>query len=810
MGKETGHRPPPSAEKEAIKSKLNSDNQNAEEAKLGPNDLLSITQNTIEALESNDSILALFPDIELAMQILASSIISPKDLTTTSIVYAHNENGLPTSLNNGLLDIVKKHVKSKYMLEEKLFDIVSDALFKSGSHLEAIIPESAVDNIINGTPELSLEAYGESIKDAPNALFNKVSSKLDDYPDVVKELDTVLNISDYTVVDENPGILDLKNIYADAVRSKTKSIVGIGIESAKEYDEAVNKGLSKELADIFKPTPVHENSEAVTVLSESETTRKSVGSPLIMNLPVESVVPVYLPGNPDKHLGYFVLLDEYGTPLTRIKSWQIDNTSKLTELVSASSSISEKAKVELLKMTDATPTIKNMSDIAGMIIDKRIRESLLNSKLSGVSDIGDISHVYHVMTSRVLAKQKTRMLYLPEEVVVNYTFNYKENGLGESLIEKIAVLASMRAVLLFSRLMADIKNSITNTKVKATIPDEDPDAKATMASIRNHALQSRQNLLPLGIRRMDQLTDWSVNAGMMFDIKHKTIPDMEIETEEITTDIKEPEGRLDDNLKKQITQSFGLTPEMVDNGFEPEFATSIVSNNSLLHKRVQLHQLKLNPMITKHVKKISTNDAVVNDNLRNYVLDNMSEVKKTLSDDAKEKLKATNATDDYVAEWIVDTFIHSMVLSLPKPDNHEQNSLKDAYDEYRDSIDDYIEDWLSEDALPSELVGEFGNVVDDFKIAAKSTLLRKWMTENNFMPELQRIVDINDEGKPSLDVHTDFNAYVKNIAIALKDFKKANFRIKAKADKNVADPEPEPTLTGDVTGTEDTAVDPTL
>jgi len=43
--------------------------------------------------------------------------------------------------------------------------------------------------------------------------------------------------------------------------------------------------------------------------------RKSIGKPMLMKLPTESTIPVFIPGDPSNHIGYFVMLDGNGKPL---------------------------------------------------------------------------------------------------------------------------------------------------------------------------------------------------------------------------------------------------------------------------------------------------------------------------------------------------------------------------------------------------------------------------------------------------------------------------------------------------------------
>lgn len=53
--------------------------------------------------------------------------------------------------------------------------------------------------------------------------------------------------------------------------------------------------------------------------------RKSIGSPLEIKLPPESVIPVFASGFPEKHIGYFLVIDPEGYPVSKDKKMNYFN-----------------------------------------------------------------------------------------------------------------------------------------------------------------------------------------------------------------------------------------------------------------------------------------------------------------------------------------------------------------------------------------------------------------------------------------------------------------------------------------------------
>ena len=119
--------------------------------------LLENIYNNIKAVKQNNkNIIKLFPDIELAIQILVSSILSPKKMTDIQLNYKLDKNFTINSvILASIIEKVKTYMNDEYELEEKLPEILREALFNTGAYALAIIPESSVDEVIN-TDLLSL------------------------------------------------------------------------------------------------------------------------------------------------------------------------------------------------------------------------------------------------------------------------------------------------------------------------------------------------------------------------------------------------------------------------------------------------------------------------------------------------------------------------------------------------------------------------------------------------------------------------------------------------------------------------------
>src|SRR5690606_15528925 len=128
--------------------------------------------------------------------------------------------------------------------------------------------------------------------------------------------------------------------------------------------------------------------------------------------------------------------------------------------------------------------------------------------------LGNQNDIYFLMFTRALRNQKTSILYIPKEMMTYFSFFHDEYGVGKSLLDNLATLCSLRAILLFARVMAQAKNSINVTKVIADLPPNDPDPEKTAALVMDAVFKTRQNYLPLGLNNPADLVQWIQRAGL--------------------------------------------------------------------------------------------------------------------------------------------------------------------------------------------------------------------------------------------------------------------------------------------------------
>ena len=742
---------------------------------------IQITQSISQRIIDSENIFQLFPDLELAAQILISSILSPKDMMGTELIFTVDTKNIPSEVVGQITTTIKDEFEKVYKIDEELPDILRAMLFVSGGYVQAVIPESSVDQIINSGYSLSREEVStindwmkkaspigflgprtEGLSVRKTALESVVDTNspvgeqlIQYYSEKEKKLIPV-KFADGTVqVTDDYRLLKSSQIVQKAREQATQSIIkNLSFTAQKSIAlEGRQKITHRDLSALLYKGPNTKPASFVIAPTSAQTVRENLSRPLMMRLPTESVIPVYTPGDEKNHVGYFVLIDGEGHPVTK-NILSNTGSSGLTPLGDQSAGMSslllQRAKNNLMDISKQDYTLDNINEIYANLVESDLIDRLKNGIYGNNIEIGRNMDVYRIMLARSLANQYTRILYLPRELCTYFAFNHYDNGVGKSLIDDLRVLMSLRAIILFAKVMALTKNAIATTHVNMTLDEDDPDPQKTIEMAFHEIIRMRQQYFPLGINSPVDLVDWIQRAGLEFTFEgHPGIPNTKFEFEQKNASYQQPDNELDEILRKQTYMALGIPPETIDNGFNSEFATTVLSNNILLSKRVLVYGQSLSPQLTEHLKKIIENDPYLKNKILKILQDNVEKINKA----GDEEIQARLAEDkDAALAVIYKDVLDSFFVSLPKPDVTTVQTQSTAFSEYVDAIDKGLEAVINSDIMPQTIAGELGNSIDLVKATFKSYFLRKWMADNGFLPELSEITATDSEGDSSVDL----------------------------------------------------------
>lgn len=797
----------------SIISKLNRDVFKSN-SNLFEGNLPAIGLGTYQKIRNNEDIITISPDIELAIQIVTSSIISPNNSLQDNLNYVAPSIKIPGALKQTILDRIKQQINNEYNLEVNLPTILRETLFTKGAYIEAIIPEASLDDIIsqydykgNFNQESFIKDMHKSnygfLGNIPNEKINFVKlSKEEKNENGVFKINTlglvnktdlnkydtnkVISISQEDLgieITDNFNLLNLQNILVKNAHYATRKKVyrnGLSTES----DDTVA------LDNYFRLSSTYKQQDYIKVSTKDDASRQSLGKPLVIKLPTESVIPVHVVNDPSKHLGYFVLLDENGTPIQGGSALTDDETKYYSvsnlETDSKLNTI-KKATVGLYGMLAPDIKLDNLEEVYNKVVEDLIKKKLKSGAFGELADIKESADIFRTMFVRALRSQQTKFLFIPSELVAYYAFDFRENGTGKSWMEKASIFYSIKSILMFARIMAYLKNSTSTTEVSVTLDENDPNPTKTMEQTMSEVLKARQNMLPLGVIKPDDLVNWIQKAGIKFKWTGNTgLPNMDISTSETNTNYVVPDDELDQNITKNIYMTFGLTPEIVEAGYATDFATTVVAKNILFAKRIARLQDKFNSLLTEHVRKLIINDMMLINDLKDIISKEMTEIKKLfnkLKGEEEENIKKLKP--DAICDYVIDAFLNELTVYLPSPETPQNVTIKEQYDTYKTMLDDILDSIVSTEFISEEYFGQISGKVDGIRTMLKGACLMKWMQDNNFMSEISELMTKDDEGNYIFNAFENLEVFGDSIVDAFISYMKHRTKAKTKSDKKI-------------------------
>lgn len=549
------------------------------------------------------------------------------------------------------------------------------------------------------------------------------------------------------------------------------------------------------------------------VPTPSELSRGSIGHPLVMNLPSEAVIPLHVPGDPKTHVAYFILLDEHYNPVSRESSFDYytemgtalqSQSSMPSQLITSTRRASEGARGN----QEQRLSIQELEQAYIHMVESDLQKRLANGVSGNNIQIARPHDVYRLMLTRSYQQRQTQLLYVPAEMLTYVAFDYNEYGVGVSMLQRSKIIGGMRAALLFANTQASLKNSIARTKLRINLDPEDVDPEHRVEQYINHHVKNSRGLLPIGINEPNDILQFMANAAVEVEVtgNNPMYPETSLMVEDYNSNANKPDTELEDSLKARHHMMFGLSPEMVDQAKGAEFATTLVQQNIMLSKRVYMWQNKFIPFLTEHVQRYTINSGTLVDALREIVMANVNKLTRAqLADQAEAKedggfdidedlanlvtvissAKAAQKTTDsdvvrdmtdqerLAVDAVVYEFIQSIQIALPRPESAWTKNQGEAFETYTSMLEKGLDAYISTDALTDEFLGDMANSLEPTKKVLFSYFLRRYMAENNILPELQDLTTFDPREGPAIDLLRTQGAHIDGLSHTLLKFMKS-------------------------------------
>ncbi len=750
------------------------------------NKLSIITQNN---LSDAKSIFQLLPEMELVKQILIAAIISPNNMVTNEINYTVADNSFEASMASSLLRVVSNFFENDYKIKMQLPIMLEDMLFYRGSYPIAILPESTIDAAINSNQRIGLETIREfcnadghfkslgllgNTKEVANRTPSASLEGLLDYGHIDATaydpyMGTKAEGNVFTVTD-NPHVLKAPLLRKRMIHERvmtTFQMKTTGLEARKEF-EPTNAEMKQMEAVLYKPRN-YSYAPATALGVPNKSTNPTYGHPMIMKLPSESVIPVHTPGDPAAHVGYFVLLDVLGTPLSSANrsDYYSDMVNSLAlKPDQVQSMIATNFPVQSGRFGIGQRTeMADLQQAYTSIVEQDLLMRLRNGIYGDAVEIARPQEVYRIMFARAMAKKQTQLLFIPAELMVYMAFDYNEYGIGKSLVEDTKILASLRIMMLFANTMAGIKNSVGRTGLEITLDPEDHEPANTVETLIHEYARTRNMAYPIGAANPLDVIDFLQRAAVDVHVTgNNKYPETRAEVVDKQANRTVVDTNLDDELKKRHIMSFGIAPETVDLGMNVEFATSIVSSNIMLAKRVKIYQDKTCGFLVDIIRKFILYSESLMNEMREIVNGNRKDIPDAIVERFEGSTKETISPDSVIVE-----FLKALEVSLPEPDSVKLENQLAAYAIKEQALDKALEAWISADLLSGTELGKAGEDVTKLLATVKAHFLRKYQRENNFLPELADLVTL-DGDVPTLNLLQEQDKYLESMRKSVGEY----------------------------------------
>jgi len=734
-----------------------------------------LSKSTAQDTADADNVFQLLPDVELAEQILVGSILSPKDMTHVELGFKVEEGLFDSEVARSMLEVIETHFKQDYKIDEQLDRMLEEILFTKGAYIQAVLPENNLDRIINGQSRLSVEHYKQAVtriqKSLPLGFLGhprEARVSMESFRGRDRGVESIQGsvatrrgeksvTLPHVAVSDNFDLLKTPEIQKRGRANAIGSLLGRHTASM----ESASKGMTPEQIDALYDRPRGQAQQLHTVIPQEYMDRPSVGHPLVMKLPVESVIPVFPPGQPEEHVGYFVMIDQNGRPVVRddqkdyygelrtsFRGNQQDNTSELVRQTrEAMGGIGASEDLDVDGVQQAYSTIVENDLI------NRLRNGIYQEEFS----LGSTEELYRIMLHRSLKGQRTQLLYIPAELMTYMAFDFNKFGIGQTLLTKSKILSSMRSVLLFAETMSGVRNAVGRKKANINVDPDDPDPQKTISDIQNAILEGSKRGFPLASPDPAQTLDFLNRAGFDFSINVESdnYPTTKVDFDDYNTNVNGGNPELQDRLRRMQISSWGMNPELVDPTQSPDFATSVVNNNLIMTRRVLRYQKRFTAFLTQFIQTYVLHSSTLLDKLREELKGNKQKLiteHKKLSDDE-----------------VIEAFVAAVTATLPAPDTTRTDQQLQAFEQYSNLLDRSLEAYITPDLFPAEMLEREPDTVNHVISVVRAYYQRLWLEQNNVMPQLGQLTEM-DGRKPGFSLLDIQQAQFKSVGNAIQKY----------------------------------------
>ena len=723
---------------------------------------------------------ALAPEIEQSRILVSSSILSPNDLQDGEFKFSFPEvPGVDSDpeLASDIADVYSKFFNEVLELGLKSYDWIGKIQYSSGSVPVLILPCASQAEIVARTNEdvrkdlndirpgfASFDTFAKSINRDDDYLY---SGKPLTFKDVLSNTRPKEMLSELTPSMESFGVqiptqfmsgraTTQSNIYGNDYVAGLESMI-VTLKSKLEEGDVLRVSENPE---IVRFTTQKKNDDKNSILGKihDKYSRllpteqlisikpnpggKHFGHPAILELPPESVIPVHIPGAPSEHIGYFILLDQYGQPLTIEASGMANTGSKGCSPGSASGAyeamFGSTVHQNYFGSNNSISSSGNM--IFQHLLDKYLKERMRNITGRGDLEISRMNAISSMLFYRVLEQKNTTMIYVPPPLLQYLAFDFRKNGTGKSKLEDVQFLLSLRTTLLMAQIVAMVNDAVEHKKVEFGVDDKNANLEMIMDLIGNIFIA--KNKINGSIDPSEIMRDMYSNA---LTIVPKNIPglaDMTVEVQNGGGQSTKPDNELLEQITNLLVSHLDVPPAALNQMSEPEFAKSLVTYNLFFAKKIARYQRIWCTLIQDFIRTYTAFDPKFQAAVHKVLETNGKKKagEKLPSEVEKLKKKNPNKYSEDLSSTL-SSILEGVVVSLPSPNIVVDKTQFEELRAFMSNLDELANNLFNQDLIPTD---------DTVATSALPIIRAKWK-RSQMMRFIEEVGSFNMVEIPSMD-----------------------------------------------------------
>ena len=787
--------------------------------------LLGISQQAGNWSRTAQSFGVLAPELKDAADIWVSSVISPTDLQTNSIQIILEKTDLGQDIEDKISSELTDFFNNEFELAPRMKTWMKRAIFQDGASPILIVPQVNIDTL-NAAVDIDETNAGHDVKEIihnannpqinqqmipgnftmggerleydniPPMMYNAKDSSMElliptiqptegrkkqHYDELFNKIDTDIDqmFESWSQTDKsyevfnNPEVVTttketkkaIKELFSEAKKSVVITYDASKLNTKSRYEGAA-KSMEKKVLEHFLM-----DSANPTYLLDTDESLEEKHHPTVIDLPYSSAIPVTIPGAPDKHVGYFILVNQWGTPLTDhvYDRSTYNGPRKLTE-GAMQATFGQPAAYKYAAGINDDQRFKATTMMFGLTM-----RNLLNNKLEEYGFAGATIEEHEATTlclfRYLLDRKKVGLVFVPASMMVYMAYDYHIDGTGKSRIEDLSTLLSLRTVLLISGIMAATENAIDNKVIEVDVDEKNANVTQYLSMVRdafiekkmlrfdNEPLTVQRDLLQRSLTLLPKnMKGIRENLNITTDRKSANAisPDtsfMEQLTNWIITGLEVPHAALNQTGEQEYARSVATTNLMFNNKIKGEQKTTVRFGNKLIRTYTKFSA----PLQKKIIDILKTSSKSRKDMHASNESDN--------SDTKTPKSKQDVGFNNDSIQKQLQTVIRNIKITFPSPQIVVDKAQYEEITAYSDAVDRILQMIFSENQVMDQDAKEMFTL---FRETVKADMIRDYIKQIGFQSSFDIPFPKDIDIKNAFDLYD----YVTNQKLKFDNFKK--------------------------------------